>query len=525
MSDGQDRHGFAPEPPGSFRGDPLNDPLSDPLSDPWVDRSAEGRTDRWADAEHSDVPEYAAGDTGTRAVPIVPSEDEPVDASADVPDVPDQPTEPSSHDEPAPRGTHAAAYPDDHLDDHPGEYLAEDPADYAAERDAGEHHEPLDDHLLGAAPALDAERGGRRAGPRRTRRGRSLPGCLAALVALGIVVGLLALGGAKGYSLLKDHLGGSAADYPGPGTGGVTFEVHKGDSATVIGRNLKSAGVVQSVGAFVDAAQANPDSGRIQVGFYQLKKQMKASDALGVLVDPKSLIQNVVVVPEGARVDQIVSSIVAKTDIKRADLVAALKDSSALGLPAAAKGNPEGYLFPATYSVVPGETAAELLKQMVDKGTQVRKELGVDTAAAKVGLTPEQVVTVASILEYEARRSEDYPKVARAIYNRLKANMPLQSDATVSYANKVSGEVWTTAQQRQNASPYNTYQHTGLPPGPIGNPGETTLKAALNPAAGPWLYWVVVNLKTGETIFSTTLAEHEAATQKFRDYCKTSDAC
>lgn len=536
MSDGQDRHGFAPEPPGSFRGDPLsdplNDPLGDPLNDPWVDRSAEGRTDRGSAGERSDVPEYAAGDTGTRAVPIVPSEDEPIDASADEPADPVPPMEPSSPDEAAPRGAHAAAYPDDLPGDHPGDYLAEDPSDYPADYPAedpaeypAEHHEPLDDHLLGAAPTLDAERGGRRAAPRRTRRGRSLPGCLAALVALVIVVGLLALGGAKGYSMLKDHLGGSAADYPGPGTGSVTFEVHKGDSATVIGRNLKSAGVVQSVGAFVDAAQANPDSGRIQVGFYQLKKQMKASDALGVLVDPKSLIQNVVVVPEGARVDQIVSSIVAKTDIKRADVIAALKDSRALGLPAAAKGNPEGYLFPATYSVVPGETAAELLKQMVDKGTQVRKELGVDTAAAKVGLTPEQVITVASILEYEAKRNEDYPKVARAIYNRLKANMPLQSDATVSYANKVSGEVWTTAQQRQNASPYNTYQHTGLPPGPIGNPGETTIKAALNPAAGPWLYWVVVNLKTGETVFSTTLAEHEAATQRFLDYCKTSDAC
>ena len=105
------------------------------------------------------------------------------------------------------------------------------------------------------------------------------------------------------------------------------------------------------------------------------------------------------------------------------------------------------------------------------------------------------------------------------------AAKPLQSDATVSYANKVSGEIWTTQAMRNNASPYNTYQHTGLPPGPIGNPGETTLKAALNPATGTWLYWIVVNLKTGKTVFSNTLAEHNAAKQQFIEYCKTSDAC
>jgi UPF0755 protein len=252
---------------------------------------------------------------------------------------------------------------------------------------------------------------------------------------------------------------------------------------------------------------------------------MKATDALAVLINPKSLIQDAVVVPEGARVAQIVDTIVQRSDITRSAVLAALKNPTALGLPPEAKGNPEGYLFPATYEVVPGETATELLKQMVAKAAQVDKELDLTDRAADVGLTPEQVVTVASILEYEAKRTEDYPKVARAIYNRLKAGMPLQSDATVSYANKVSGQVWTTQAMRSNSSPYNTYQHTGLPPGPIGNPGEATLKAALNPADGPWLYWVVVNLKTGETVFSTTLAEHNKAVAQFQEYCKTSDAC
>jgi UPF0755 protein len=103
--------------------------------------------------------------------------------------------------------------------------------------------------------------------------------------------------------------------------------------------------------------------------------------------------------------------------------------------------------------------------------------------------------------------------------------MRLQSDATVAYANGVTGQVWTTASERAVASAYNTYTNAGLPPGAIGNPGVETLKAALNPVKGPWLYWVVVNLRTGKTIFSTTYAQHQAATAQLQQYCQTSTAC
>jgi UPF0755 protein len=204
--------------------------------------------------------------------------------------------------------------------------------------------------------------------------------------------------------------------------------------------------------------------------------------------------------------------------------VAALENTSALGLPSWANGDVEGFLAPATYEVTPGETAAQLIKQMVSKAVQDYASMNLASRAQSVGLTPEQVITVASILEKEARRTEDFPKVARAIYNRLKINMALQSDATVAYASNLSGAIWTTAAQRNNSSPYNTYKHTGLPPGPINSPGQTTLEAALNPASGPWLYWVVVNLQTGETVFSTTFAEHDAAVQQFHHYCETQSA-
>jgi UPF0755 protein len=364
-----------------------------------------------------------------------------------------------------------------------------------------------------------------RAGSRRAEKSARGPrGCLPMLLVLVLIVGGAYLGGGWAVDKVKS-LVGVAADYSGPGAGSVTIQVHAGDSSAAIGQTLKDAGVVKSVDAFTDAARADDRSRGIQVGYYQLKKQMKASDALAVLINPKNLIQATVVVPEGYRVKDVVKAIVKKTDITKAQLDAALAKPAALGLPSSAGGKVEGYLFPATYSVVPGETALQLLKQMVTKTKEVTADLHLDAKAEALGYTSEQILTIASILEYEGSRDQDYPKIARAIYNRLDDGMPLQSDATVAYANNLSGTVYTTEEQRQIDSPYNTYKHTGLPPGPIGSPGEKTIEAALNPATGNWLYWVVVNLKTGETRFNETFAGHQRDVQVFHQYCQTSDAC
>ena len=224
---------------------------------------------------------------------------------------------------------------------------------------------------------------------------------------------------------LRSHFG-SAPDYAGPGTGSVLVEVKSGDTSLQIGAELKAKGVVESVDAFNNAAKADDRSRNIQVGFYQLKKQMKASDALALLVNPKNLMQALVVVPEGARVRSIVATIVAKTDITRRALTQALAHPSTIGLPAEAKGNPEGFLFPATYSVPPDQTAVGLLRQMVAKTVAVDKALDLPAKAQALGYTPDQILTVASILEYEADRGVDYPKVARVIYNRLQQHIPLQ---------------------------------------------------------------------------------------------------
>ncbi len=353
--------------------------------------------------------------------------------------------------------------------------------------------------------------------PRR-RRGR---GCLPVLIVLAILLGGAWLGGRWAYDELSARFA-PAPDFAGPGTGTVLYEVRAGASSTDIARELKKAGVVKSVDAFSEAARQDEKSRSIQVGYYELKKEMRASQALGVLVDSANLLQSLVVVPEGARVDQIAATIVAKTDITKKAVTAALRNSKAIGLPAEAKGNPEGYLFPATYSVPPKQTAVGLIRQMVAKTVAVEKSLDIATAAKRVNLTPEQVLTVASILEYEANRSEDYPKVARVLYNRLDKGMLLQLDSTVSYITKRKGDVFTTSEERASTSPYNTYRRAGLPPGPIGSPGEETIKAALTPAKGTWLFFVP-DYENKTTVFSTTLADHNKAVARLQEYCRNND--
>lgn len=362
-------------------------------------------------------------------------------------------------------------------------------------------------------------RAGSRRGAERRRRG-----CLPLLLVLALILVGAYFGGGWALDKVRD-LAGSAPDYSGAGTGTVVVEIQEGDTSSVIGRTLEAAGVVKSTEAFVSAATADSRSRTIQVGFYQLRKEMKATEALALLIDPANLVQARVVIPEGYRKKDVVKAIVAETDITRAQVEAALAKTKDLGLPAEANGEVEGYLFPATYTVVPGQTASQLLRQMIAKTKQVEQDLDIATRAKALGFTPKEILTIASIIEYEASRDEDYPKIARAIYNRIDVGMPLQSDATVAYANKLTGTVWTTIEERNNQSPYNTYVHTGLPPGPIGSPGEKTIEAALNPAEGSWLYWLVVNLRTGETRFNESYSGHLADKEVLDAYCRTSDAC
>lgn len=342
-------------------------------------------------------------------------------------------------------------------------------------------------------------------GKRRAHRRRRNP--LVGLLILGIGATLVA-GLTYGVLRFTGLIGGSGADYDGNGTGSVTVVVPAGASGQEIAQILADADVVKSAQVFYAEEVGDRRSAGIQPGAYSLRHKMSANSALDALLDSKNRLEAKVVVPEGFRVGQIVDAIAAGSDISKADVVAVLNHPKKLGLPPEADGNPEGYLYPATYVVEPGMTALDVLKQMVQKTLDVLKESDIANRAKAVNLDTEQVMTVASILEYEAKRPEDYPKVARVLYNRLNEDIPLQLDSTVSYVSKRKGDVWTTEAERANQSDYNTYQHIGLPPGPIGAPGKMAIDAALNPADGDWLYFIAD--KKGVTQFSHTYEEHVA---------------
>jgi UPF0755 protein len=365
-------------------------------------------------------------------------------------------------------------------------------------------------------------------GARKAKKKRGFSGCLAVIVALVVVVGGAYFAGTKGFHYLKDHLS-HAADYDGPGHGKVIFQVKDGDSTSTIGRNLKADGVVASVDAFINASKGK---NTIQVGFYQLKKKMAADDAFKVLNNPANIIKDTVTIPEGLRVVDIVAILAAKTKYSTADFDAALKNPRALGLPSYANGNPEGYLFPSTYPFGPTEKPIDMLKDMVNRWKQAAADDGLVSGAQQVGKTPGEVMTIASLIQAEGRGS-DMPKISLVIYNRLDGpgskqgtNGLLQIDATVNYALHRKGVVAVTTDETKNTdSPYNTYLHPGLPPGPIDSPGDEAIKAALHPATGDWYYYLTVNLRTGETKFGHTYQDFLEFRQEYAQYCTTSTRC
>lgn len=371
--------------------------------------------------------------------------------------------------------------------------------------------------------------------PGRRRRERSglrrfAGGCLPALVVLVVVGLLLYVGVTRGLSWLDERFA-DPADYAGPGQGRVLFEVQEGDTTAEIGRNLKAAGVVASVEAFINEAGSNPQSRSIQVGFYRLQKQLPAADALAVLVDPGNIVSTVVTVPEGLTVEATVGVLADKSDFDRAAFERVLKRPERLGLPDYAGGNAEGYLFPATYGFAPNQKPVDMLRAMVDRWRQAAEDADLESRAKAMGYTPQQVMTVASLVEAEASRDADRGKVARVIYNRIEnpgtagTTGRLQIDATINYALGRDLGFAVTPEDRAYDSPYNTYVAEGLPPGPIEAPGDAAIKAAVNPTPGNWYYYVTVNLRTGETKFAETYSEFLSYREEFRRYCSTSDAC
>ncbi|TDD68309.1 endolytic transglycosylase MltG [Jiangella aurantiaca] len=370
--------------------------------------------------------------------------------------------------------------------------------------------------------------------PRRQRRRRrkrsrfgSFVAVLASLAVIGAVLGGVYYGGSAVLNSV-DGLFGEPEDYPGPGTGEVPVTIEEGATLRAMGATLVEAGVVASQDAFIAAADQNPDARSIQPGNYVLRSEMSAADAVAALVAGEG--GERVSLPEGLRVEQTLERLAEASGFSAEELQAAV---DAATLPEYAEGEPEGFLFPASYDLGGDVTAQSLVDGMVARFEQAATDVDLVGRADALGYTPREIVTVASIVQREVRREEDMPRVAEVIYNRLSGacaangvpEQRLQMDSTVHYAFNDYSTVYTTQEQRQSDSPYNTYRVSGLPPGPIASPGEAALGAALNPSSDGSCYFVAVNLETGETAFAVTEADHRANREILDAYCRESDLC
>ena len=370
--------------------------------------------------------------------------------------------------------------------------------------DYGDEDDEDDQPRRGRAARRTSGRSGGPKEPRGPRRRRLR--WIAPLVALLVILIPLGIGGSYVYSFYQNKY--HPADYSGPGTGYLVVQVPGGASPTSLGPQLAKLGVVASARAFVLAAEHSSNPNGLLPGFYGMHLHMQASAAYALLLNQKNLVQVTVTIPEGWRLSQIVAYLGAKSGIPASAYQAILKSPAQLHLPAYANGKPEGYLFPATYEVEPHETALGVLTGMVQRFGQEASQANLPTAARQVHLTEGQVITMASLVEAEGGRTSDYPKIARVIYNRLAQGIPLQLDSTVLYGLNTYGII-ASDQQLTSPSPYNTYKHKGLTPGPIDSPGAAAIQAVLNPASGNWIYFVTVNPKTGETLFTASQAQFE----------------
>ena len=283
----------------------------------------------------------------------------------------------------------------------------------------------------------------------------------------------------------------------------VIFTVQPGDGSLDIGKGLERLGVVDSAGRFRAVASARGLDGALKPGDYQLETVMDVDSVIDILVRGPNL-GTPFTVPEGFTVQQILDRIVATKRFSKASLSKALVAPN-LEVPFRPKGvkSLEGLLFPQTYRVDKDATPTVVVQQMLDQLDSVMHQF--DLSATPRHLNPYQILTIASMVEREAKVPEDRPKIARVIYNRLATGRPLQIDATVQYALGTAKPRLST-KDLQVASPYNTYLHVGLPPTPIASPGQDSIKAAMEPANGPWLFYVLIDAD-GHHAFTASATE------------------
>ena len=357
--------------------------------------------------------------------------------------------------------------------------------------------------------------------PHQPSHGRRAPRRRLGCLVIGLVALLVLGGGTTAVYLsfeqpIRSLLGWQEpTDFVGAGSGRVIVTIENGQVGGDVAQTLRAAGVTKTYGAFYALLLKNPNV-TFSPGSYALKKGMSAAAALKAFQDPATKVSTQLLFTEGITLAGVIKKLASVSDSTKVtgdQLTAAAADFRSFGLPAAAPSL-EGYLFPATYTFDPGTTAHAMLQRMVDEMFTRLDALGVAPADRH------QVLTFAALTQKEGGNSADFYKVARVWQNRLAAGMKLQSDATVRYGAGGTKIATSDAERANVANKYNTYANPGLPIGPISNPGEDAIKATLKPAVGNWLFFVLVDGSTGETTFSATVAEHNAAVKVWQQWLR-----
>ena len=309
---------------------------------------------------------------------------------------------------------------------------------------------------------------------------------------------------------------------PGPEGEAIEFTIESGAATSEIAADLARADIIGNPTIFRLWLSRNGGGG-FQAGIYDMRKHMDFADAVAVLRGPAHTVTEFrVTVPPGLTVAQIKGRLLAQLQrFNGAELDAALAnpDVTLTWAPPEAT-NREGILFPDTYNLDERTAGDEhaLLLRMRDETEKVATQLDLGGRAAALGVTAWQALVIASIVEREAKVDADRAKIARVIYNRLQRDMNLEIDATVLYA--VKRDRGLTLEDLKIDSPYNTYKVKGLPPTPIASPSRQSIEAALAPADGKWL-WYVLTDKSG----AHTFAETEKAFLAAKEICERENLC
>ena len=368
----------------------------------------------------------------------------------------------------------------------------------------------------------------------RGKRRRRFAGRIALALLVVIMVVVVFVG-----TRLWNTVFGSGDDYSGSGKRDIVIQIQSGDSTTMVGETLHNQGVVATVRAFVNAAHGNSAINSIQPGYYRMRTEIPAANAVARLADPNSRVGRLVI-PEGRQLDDTTDM---KTNVltpgtltlisratcvdldgnKRCVSVDDLRAAASNNAPTALAVPPwavepvtelgkdhrriEGLIAPGTFNIDPSASAESILTSLISAGAVEYAKSGLVDSAQAMGLSPYDILVVASLVQLESNM-QDFPKVAQVIYNRLHAHHTLEFDSTVNYPLD-RREVATTDADRGQRTPWNTYVSQGLPATAICSPGVDALRAAEHPEPGDWLYFVTIDGQ-GTTLFTRDYQQHLA---------------